>query len=83
MSAPGYPEYLDILYPKYSDDLATAVREDRCLQPPIGCGQPLIAEDGTARTFWNEIEADGYEAEWRETGFCPDCQDSAGDGSNL
>lgn len=58
-----------------------AVREDRCLKPPIGCGQPLIGEDGTARVFWDEAEARQYEAEWRITGLCPNCQDAieAGD----
>jgi hypothetical protein len=55
---------------------ADAVREDRCLKAPIGCGQPLIAEDGTTRVFWDEEEASRYEAEWRITGLCPDCQDA-------
>ena len=54
---------------------ADAVREERCLKPPIGCGKPLIAEDGTARVFWDADEAARYEAEWRITGLCPDCQD--------
>jgi hypothetical protein len=55
---------------------ADAVREDRCLKAPIGCGKPLIAEDGTTRVFWDEEEAGGYEAEWRITGLCPDCQNA-------
>jgi hypothetical protein len=55
---------------------ADAVREDRCLKAPIGCGNPLIAEDGTTRVFWDEEEAGRYEAEWRITGLCPDCQDA-------
>lgn len=55
---------------------ADAVREDRCLKAPIGCGKPLIREDGTARVFWNEAEARQYAAEWRITGLCPDCQDA-------
>ncbi|WP_324608382.1 MazG-like family protein [Streptomyces sp. NRRL B-11253] len=59
---------------------ADAVRENRCLKPPIGCGKPLISEDGTARVFWNEDEAGQYEAEWRITGLCPDCQDAVEDG---
>lgn len=54
---------------------ADAVREERCLREPIGCGRPLIAEDGTARVFWDEAEAASYQAEWRITGLCPDCQD--------
>ncbi|MFC5204567.1 hypothetical protein [Streptomyces kaempferi] len=54
---------------------ADAVREERCLKAPIGCGQPLIAEDGSTRVFWGEEEAGRYEAEWRITGLCPDCQD--------
>lgn len=55
---------------------ADAVREERCLKPPIGCGEPLISEDGTARVFWDEAEAGRYQAEWRITGLCPDCQDA-------
>lgn len=54
---------------------ADAVREERCIKPPNGCGQPLIAADGTARVFWNEAEAQQYRAEWLVTGLCPDCQD--------
>lgn len=58
---------------------ADAVREERCLKPPIGCGKPLISENGEARVFWNEDEARQYETEWRITGLCPDCQDSVED----
>lgn len=54
---------------------ADAVREERCLRQPIGCGQPLIAADGTTRVFWNEDEAARYQREWQITGLCPDCQD--------
>jgi hypothetical protein len=54
------------------------VRENRCLKPPIGCGLPLIT-DGVARVFWDEAEARQYEAEWRITGLCPDCQDALDD----
>ncbi|MFF7184654.1 hypothetical protein ACFZAR_05345 [Streptomyces sp. NPDC008222] len=61
---------------------ADAVREERCLKQPIGCGQPLIAEDGTARVFWDEAEAAAYQAEWRITGLCPDCQDALADGGD-
>lgn len=55
---------------------ADAVREERCLRPPIGCGKPLIGEDGTTRVFWDEAEAARYQAEWQITGLCPDCQDA-------
>lgn len=61
---------------------ADAVREERCLKPPIGCGQPLIKEGGVARVFWDEAEARQYEAEWRITGLCPDCQDAIADGGD-
>jgi len=77
MSAPGYPEYLGILAIRTADTPANAVSEDRCIERPIGCGQPLIGEDGTARVFWDQAEAAEYEAEWRTTGLCPDCQDAA------
>ena len=54
---------------------ADAVREERCLKPPIGCGLPLISADGTARVFWDDIEAARYQAEWQISGLCPNCQD--------
>jgi hypothetical protein len=60
-----------------------AVREERCLRAPIGCGKPLIAEDGTARVFFNEAEAAAYQAEWRITGLCPDCQDALDGGDDA
>lgn len=62
---------------------ADAVREERCLREPIGCGQPLISEDGTARVFWNEAEAAAYQAEWQITGLCPDCQDRIDGGDDA
>lgn len=61
---------------------ADAVREDRCLQAPIGCGQPLI-NDGVTRVFWDEDEAHRYEAEWRITGLCPDCQDRVAEAGDV
>jgi hypothetical protein len=61
---------------------ADAVREERCLREPIGCGQPLVAEDGTARVFWDEAEAAAYRAEWQITGLCPDCQDRISGGED-
>lgn len=54
---------------------ADAVREERCINAPVGCGKPLIAADGTARVFWDADEAARYQAEWQITGLCPDCQD--------
>lgn len=53
---------------------ATAAREGRCLQAPIGCGQPLT-EIAETRLFRSQAEAARYEAEWRITGLCPNCQD--------
>jgi hypothetical protein len=62
---------------------ADAVREERCIKQPIGCGKPLISEDGTARVFWSEAEAARYQAEWQITGLCPDCQDALADGEEA
>lgn len=62
---------------------ADAVREERCLREPIGCGKPLISEDGTARVFWDEAEAAAYQAEWQISGLCPDCQDLIDGGDDL
>lgn len=62
---------------------ADAVRQERCLREPIGCGRPLVAEDGTARVFWDAAEAARYQAEWQITGLCPDCQDRIEAGEGL
>lgn len=62
---------------------ADAVREERCIKPPIGCGKPLVATDGSARVFWDEAEAARYQTEWRITGLCPDCQDALDEGEDL
>jgi hypothetical protein len=58
---------------------ADAVREERCLKAPVGCGLPLI-DDGVARVFWSGGEAQRYLEEWRITGLCPDCQDALDSG---
>lgn len=55
--------------------VAEAVRRGRCLRDPAGCGKPLITEVGETRVFWDADEAARYEAKWRTTGLCPDCQD--------
>jgi hypothetical protein len=55
---------------------ADAARERRCLREPLGCGRPLIAASGEARMFGDAAQALRYEAEWRITGLCPDCQDA-------
>ena len=83
MNSREHLDYLDIVFTRNSDTPADAVRENRCIERPDGCGQPLIGEDGTARVFWSQEVAAGYETEWRATGLCPDCQDAADTGSNL
>jgi len=66
---------------------ADAVREERCLKAPIGCGEPLVGEDGSARVFRDATVAAQYKAESEITGLCADCQDSIaggeGDGDRL
>ena len=62
---------------------ADAVRKERCMTPPIGCGRPLVSDTGTARVFWDEDEAARYKAEWEITGLCPDCQDRINGGEGL
>jgi len=81
VTAREHLDYLDIVFTRSADTAADAVRDNRCIDRPLGCGQPLIGEDGTARTFWTEAEAAEYETEWRLTGLCPDCQDAADTGS--
>ncbi|KIZ16904.1 hypothetical protein [Streptomyces natalensis] len=66
----------DVLTALSGGDLpATAAREGRCLMPPIGCGRPL-AEIADTRLFRSQAEAAQYEAEYRITGLCPNCQDA-------
>ncbi|WP_306317314.1 MULTISPECIES: hypothetical protein [unclassified Streptomyces] len=55
---------------------ADAVREERCLKSPIGCGQPLVSAQGETRVFLDASQAAAYQLEWRITGLCPDCQDA-------
>lgn len=58
------------------DHQSDAVKEKRCLKPPIGCGQMLLTPDGLpVFNFDTKEEADLYEREWRITGLCPPCQD--------
>ncbi|MFI6862609.1 hypothetical protein ACIBKZ_22400 [Streptomyces sp. NPDC050421] len=49
---------------------ADAVREKRCLLPPIGCGRALV--DSVA-------VSPSTSAEYRITGLCPTCQDRVAD----
>lgn len=60
-----------------SDTVSKAVEEKRCIQAPLGCGEPLLKEDGTPRFdhFPDRETARLYEQEWRITGMCPNCQD--------
>lgn len=61
---------------------ADAVREERCLLEPIGCGQALAAA-GTDRMFLSAGEVAAYQTEWQITGLCPDCQDRINGGEDL
>lgn len=62
--------------------VAGAVREERCLREPIGCGRPLVADTDISRVFWSPLEAARYETEWQITGLCPDCQDRINGGDD-
>ncbi|WP_200309097.1 hypothetical protein [Streptomyces adelaidensis] len=75
----SFPAFLAAL--SGGDLPADAVREERCLREPIGCGQALTAA-GTGRMFLSPDETAAYQDEWRITGLCPDCQDriDGGDG---
>lgn len=42
-----------------------AIKENVCLDPPIGCGQPI-----SNFNMWSEIE----QAEYRISGLCQSCQ---------
>jgi hypothetical protein len=48
-------------------------------RPPQREAEVPLITDGVARVFWDEAEARQYEAEWRITGLCPDCQDALDD----
>lgn len=53
------------------DTAEDAVREGRCLQPPLGCGQ-TIEVDRQSQTYFPH---DGYKREWKISGLCASCQD--------
>lgn len=60
------------------DTISAAVAEKRCIREPLGCGQSLLKEDGEPKFtgFPDKETAQLYEAEWRITGMCPECQDA-------
>jgi hypothetical protein len=44
----------------------TAIHDNKCIQPPLGCGKPVVMAD-----FKNEISR----REYRISGLCQKCQD--------
>jgi len=44
-----------------------AITNDRCVEPPIGCGEPVLVNE-----FRNEISL----KEYRMSGLCQKCQDA-------
>jgi hypothetical protein len=60
------------------DTVSIAIRENRCISQPIGCGQSLLKEDGSPRFnhFPDPETMALYAIEWRGTGLCPTCQDA-------
>lgn len=58
------PEIDEWLTDISGDSRIKAIEEDRCINPPIGCGKP-------AKEFRNEISS----REYTISGLCQDCQD--------
>lgn len=59
------------------ETLEELVAEKRCSKN-VGCGKSLVKDDGTqVYVFSTKEEADTYEMEFRRTGLCPSCLDSA------
>lgn len=59
-------EIEDVLTQLSGDDRREAVYENRCIKPPIGCGQAVTPEEWDALT----------QKEFSISGLCADCQDS-------
>lgn len=53
------------------DTAEDAVRENRCLRPPMGCGKPIQLDRQRLAYFPNQA----YQQEWKINGLCPSCQD--------
>ncbi|MEU6706878.1 hypothetical protein [Streptomyces wuyuanensis] len=53
------------------DSVEKVVSETRCVAEPIGCGQTLAGDTH----FGHGQDGAEYEAEWKITGLCPQCQD--------
>lgn len=54
---------------KFLEDIAgrtTAIHENKCIQPPLGCGKLVVMAD-----FRNDISR----REYRISGLCQSCQD--------
>lgn len=60
------PEIEDVLTRLSGDDRRQAIYENRCIKPPIGCGQVVVPEEWDALT----------QKEFSISGLCADCQDS-------
>ncbi|MCM1946391.1 hypothetical protein NC315_13530 [Streptomyces sp. G2] len=62
------------------DSVEAAVSEGRCLVAPMGCGEPVMDEDGNLE-YDSDDPADGvwYSVDWQMTGLCPSCQDELDD----
>lgn len=58
-------EIEDVLTSLSGDDRREAIYENRCLKPPIGCGQAVIPEE------WDALSR----KEFSISGLCADCQD--------
>lgn len=59
----------DVLTQLSGDDRRQAIYENRCIKPPVGCGQVVVLEEWDALT----------QKEFSISGLCADCQDSVFD----
>ncbi len=59
------PEIRELQSKLTGDDPEAAIRADRCIKPPVGCGGPAV-----------EFADDLSRQEFRISGLCQKCQDS-------
>lgn len=69
MKSPEMQKFVDNLQAVITggDTTNQAVFENRCIKPPVGCGELLLQR--------NPFPSEVYEREYRITGMCAACQD--------
>lgn len=56
---------------RQADKIPSNLAEQKCVDPPIGCGRPVVIAIGVEGGFRNELSL----REYRQSALCMTCQD--------